>query len=47
VSLGAYGYYLVYPRQVATDSAIGTFRDWIMHTAELDNGRHVESSAAG
>ena len=47
VSLGTYGYYLVYPRQVAADSAIGTFRDWIMHTAELDNGRHVESSAAG
>lgn len=35
VSLDAYGYYLVYPRGVDSDSAIKTFRDWIMQEALL------------
>jgi len=33
VSLDTYGYYLVYPRQAAPDSAIMTFRDWILQQA--------------
>jgi len=33
VSLNDYGYYLVYPRQGAPDSAIRIFRDWIMREA--------------
>ncbi len=47
VSLGTYGYYLVYPRQAAADSAIKTFRDWIMRTAELHNGHFAGSSTTG
>ncbi|MCP4981233.1 MAG: LysR family transcriptional regulator [Gammaproteobacteria bacterium] len=36
VSLDEYGYYLVYPRELNSDSAIKTFRDWIMQEAQLD-----------
>ncbi len=36
VSLSEYGYYLVYPRQAGADTAIATFRDWIMQEAESD-----------
>ena len=35
VSLDAYGYYLVYPRDLDTASAIKSFRDWIMQEASL------------
>ena len=35
VTLGAYGYYLVYPRGTGSDSAIKIFRDWIMQEAGL------------
>jgi DNA-binding transcriptional LysR family regulator len=35
VSLDDYGYYLVYPRRVEPNSAIGIFRDWIMREARL------------
>jgi len=35
VSLDDYGYYLVYPRRLESDSAIKTFRDWIMREAHL------------
>jgi DNA-binding transcriptional LysR family regulator len=33
VSLDAYGYFLVYPQQAASDSATRIFRDWIMREA--------------
>ena len=35
VSLDAYGYHLVYPRGPGPESAIKTFRDWIMQEADL------------
>jgi len=34
VELGAYGYYLVYPRGADSGSAINIFRDWIMQEAD-------------
>ena len=34
VTLGAYGYYLVYPRGAESGSAIKIFRDWIMQEAD-------------
>lgn len=34
VSLGDYGYYLVYPRNAAPDSPIHVFRDWIFNEAQ-------------
>ena len=36
VSLGDYGYYLVYPRASEPASAIRIFRDWIMREAHTD-----------
>jgi DNA-binding transcriptional LysR family regulator len=35
VALDDYGFYLVYPRDAGKDSAITTFRDWIMQEADL------------
>jgi len=35
VSLDAYGYHLVYPREPGPASASKTFRDWIMQEADL------------
>ena len=35
VSMDAYGYYLVYPRELDRASAIKTFRDWIMQEADF------------
>jgi len=34
VTLGAYGYYLVYPRGAESGSSIKIFRDWIMQEAD-------------
>ncbi len=35
VSLGDYGYYLVYPRAAEAVSAIKIFRGWIMREAQV------------
>ncbi len=35
VSLGDYGYYLLYPRAAEACSAIRVFRDWIMQEAQV------------
>ena len=35
VSLSDYGYYLVYPSATSPDSAVKTFRDWILREAQI------------